>query len=75
MHGFVCSVFHVFHDGKWIGKENFLAYVNLLFEARLTIYRSSLYVKMDARYKRKTPGLKKKEKEKEKEIVEFIGNF
>ena len=33
---------------------SFLAYVALLLKAHLTIYRSPLYVKMDASYKRKT---------------------
>ena len=44
----------VFHDGNWNRTENFLAYVTLLLKTRLTIYRSPLYVKLDARYKRNT---------------------
>ena len=44
----------VFHVGKWNGTENLLAYVTVIFKTRLTIYRSPLYVNMDARYKRKT---------------------
>ena len=38
-----------FHNGKWNGPEIFLAYDTPLFNTRLTIY-----VKMDATYKRKT---------------------
>ena len=34
--------------------ENFLAYVTLLFKTHPTIYYLSLYVKIDARFKRKT---------------------
>ena len=49
----LCSVFHIFHGGKWSGPEICQAYDTLLFEAHLTIYRSPLYVKMGARYKRK----------------------
>ena len=51
---FTCTVSRIFHDGKWNGMENFLAYVTLFFKTRLTIYRSLLYVKIDARYKRRT---------------------
>ena len=46
--------FRLFHDGKWNEPENFLAYVTLPFKTHPTIYRLLLYVKMGARYKRKT---------------------
>ena len=48
----LCSVFYIFHGGKWSGPEIFRAFDTLLFEVHLTIYHSPLYVKMDARYKR-----------------------
>ena len=50
----LCYVFNVFHGEKWNKPDNFQAYDTLLFKARLTMYRSLLYVKMNARYKRKT---------------------
>ena len=54
MQFFLCSVFHVFKDGKWNRLEIKVAYVTRLFETRLGIYRSPLYVKVFSRYKRKT---------------------
>ena len=54
MQRFLCSVFHVFKDGKWNRLEIKVAYVSRLFETRLRIYRSPLYVKAFLRYKRKT---------------------
>ena len=49
-----CSVFRIFTHEKWNGPEIKVACVTRLFETRLGIYRSPLYVKVFSRYKRKT---------------------
>ena len=58
-------------------RKKCLAYVTLLFETRLTMYRSLLYVKMDARYKRRTKRVQEvwRKKKRKENNVEIIRNF
>ena len=44
-------IFHGFHGRKWNRPENCPVYVALYFKTRLTICRTSLYVKTVTRYK------------------------
>ena len=80
MQCFLCSVFHVFKDGKWNGLEIKPAYVTRLSESFPAIYLSPLYMKAFASYKVTTKKVlrkekRKKRKEKRKKKAETIGNF
>ena len=47
----LCSIFHVFNYGKWIGLDSDLAYATRYFETLSEIYRCPLYMKEFSGYK------------------------